>query len=182
MQLACAGVTVSCPLSSYLPRTEGEHSFIEQTNHHNLATGFYFHRFLLITNSFHGDLTMHRILAVAGALGLLALPMLASAQSTNQPATKNETVANPGTSTNKAADANTTKKAANKGNMKRQAQVTKNKRFAMHGHKMRSVKATHGKRFAKSHSRHRHVYGFSAGKSMHRSHHRHRVAYRGGCR
>jgi hypothetical protein len=165
-----------------LPRARCEHSFIEQTNHHNLATGFYFYRFLMITDGFHGDPTMRRILTAAGVLGLLAFPIPASAQSTNQPTTKNETAATTGTSTKKAADANTTKKAANKGSMKRHAQVTKNKRLAMHSHKMRYAKAMHGKRFAKSHSRHRQVYGFSAGKSMHRSHHRHHIAYRGGCR
>jgi hypothetical protein len=112
---------------------------------------------------------MYKILAGAAALGLLALPILASAQSTNKPTTKNETAANPGTSTKKSAVVNTTKKAANKGSIKRQAHVTKKKRLAMHGHKMRHATAKHGKRFAKSHSRHRHVYGVSAAKRMHRA-------------
>jgi hypothetical protein len=112
---------------------------------------------------------MYKILVGAAALGLLALPILASAQSTNQPTTKNETAATPGTSTKKSAVANTTKKAANKGSTKRQAHFTKQKRLAMHGHKMRHATAKHGQRFAKSPSRHRHVYGFSTAKSKHRA-------------
>ena len=109
---------------------------------------------------------MYKILAGAAALGLLALPILASAQSTNKPTTKNETAANSGTSAKKSAFANTRKKAANKGSMKRQAHVTKKKRLAMHGHKMRHATAKQGKRLAKSSSRHRHVYGVSAAKRM----------------
>jgi hypothetical protein len=34
---------------------------------------------------------------------------------------------------------------------------------------VRYTKAKHGKRFAKSTGRHRHIYGFSAGKPMHRA-------------
>ena len=111
---------------------------------------------------------MHRFLAAAAVLGLLGLPILASAQSTNQPSTKKETTANPGTSTKKPAEADATKKAANKGSMKRHAQVTKKKRLAMHGHKLRYATAKHGKRFTNSHSRHRHALGSSAAKKMHR--------------
>lgn len=110
---------------------------------------------------------MYKILAGAAALSLLALPIIASAQSTNQPSTKKETAASPGTK--KSAAANTTKKAANKGSMKHQAQVTKKKRLTMHGNKMRHATAKHGKRFAKSHSRHRQVYGVSTAKKMHRA-------------
>jgi hypothetical protein len=112
---------------------------------------------------------MHKILLSAAVLGLLGLPILASAQSTNQPSTKKETAANPGASTKKAAEANTTKKAANKGSMKRPAQVTKKKRFAKHGNKMRHATGKHGKHVAKSHSRHRQVYGVSTAKRMHRA-------------
>jgi hypothetical protein len=108
---------------------------------------------------------MYKILAGAAALGLLALPILASAQSTS-PTTKNETAATPGTPAKKSAVANTTKKATNKGSMKRQAQVTKKRRVAMHGHNIRHATAKHGKRFAKAHSRHRHGYGVSTAKRM----------------
>jgi hypothetical protein len=111
---------------------------------------------------------MYKILVGAAALGLLALPILASAQSTNQPTTKKETAATPGTSTKKSTVANTTKMAANKGSTKQQAHFTKQK-AAMHGHKMRHATAKHGKRFAKSPSRHRHVYGFSTAKSKPRA-------------
>jgi hypothetical protein len=107
---------------------------------------------------------MYKILAGAAALGLLALPILASAQSTNSPTTKNETAA--GTPAKKSAVANTTKKATNKGSMKRQAQVTKKRRVAMHGHNISHATAKHGKRIAKSHSRHRHGYGVSTAKRM----------------
>jgi hypothetical protein len=115
---------------------------------------------------------MHKVLSAAAVLGLLALPIPASAQRSDQPTTKNESAASSSTSTNKAADATSRKKAANKGSMKRHAQVTTKKRHATQGHKVRYTKAMHGKRFAKSHSRHRHIYGFSAGKPMHRAHHR----------
>jgi|SRR5262245_6641576 len=112
---------------------------------------------------------MYKSLVGAAALGLLALPILASAQSTNQPTTKSETAATPSTSTQKSAVANTTKKAATKGGTKRQAHLTKQKRLAMHGHKMRHATAKHGKRFAKSPSRHRPVYGFSTAKNKHQA-------------
>ncbi len=125
---------------------------------------------------------MHKTLAAAAALGLLALPIQASAQNTNQPAAKSEAAPTQGTATKKAAGANTTKKAdANKGTMKRQAHLSKNKRLAR-GHKLRYAKTVHGKRYVKSHRGQRHAYGFTASKSMHRHHHRHHVAYRGGCR
>ena len=103
---------------------------------------------------------MHRFLAAAAVLGLLGLPMLASAQSTNQPSTKKETSAKPVTSTKKAAEANATRKAANKGSMKRHAKLAKKKRYAT---------AKHGKHFTKSHSQHRHAVGSSAAKGMHRA-------------
>jgi hypothetical protein len=125
----------------------------------------HFSSFLEINNSFHGDATMHKILAAAVVLGFLGLPIFASAQSTNQPSTKKETAGSPGTSTKKAAESNATRKAANKGSMKRQA--TKKKRLAMHGHKMGY--ATAKQRFAKSPSRHRHASGFSTAKKMHRA-------------
>ena len=112
---------------------------------------------------------MYKILVGAAALGLLAVPILASAQSTNQPTTKNETAATPGTSTKKSAVANTAKNAANKGSTKRQAHSAKQKRLAMPGHKMRHATAMHGKRFANSPNRHRHVYGFSTAKNKHRA-------------
>src|SRR5262245_26002136 len=100
---------------------------------------------------------MHKILAAAAVLGLLGLPILASAQSTNQLSTKKETAANPGTSTKTAAKASATTQAAKKGSMKRHAQATKKKRLAMHGHKMRHATGKHGKRVAKAHGRHRQV-------------------------
>jgi hypothetical protein len=128
-----------------------------------------FRRFPGITHGFYGDPTMHRILATAGVLGLVALPILASAQSTTQPTTKTETAATAGAK--KSAAANTTKKSANKGSMKRQAHVANKKRHAMHGqHRTRHVTAKHGKRLAKSHGgRHGHVYGISTGKRVHRA-------------
>jgi hypothetical protein len=128
-----------------------------------------FHRFWGSPIAFMETRQMHKILLSAAVLGLLGLPILASAQSTNQPSTKKETAANPGASTKKAAEANTARKAANKGSMKRQAQVTKKKRFAKHGNKMRHATTKHGKRFAKSHNRHRQVYGISTATRMHRA-------------
>jgi len=111
---------------------------------------------------------MHKLLAAVAGLALLALPIFASAQSTNQPPTKKETAGNPGTSAKTAAASKATKKVANNGSMKGQAKIMKKKRLAMHGHKMRHATAKHGKRFAKSPSRHRHASGFSTAKRMHR--------------
>ena len=145
-----------------------EHSFIDRANHYKLATPLHFSSFLGITNSFHGDPTMHKFLATAAVFGLLGLPILASAQSTNQPSTKKESAANPSASTKKAAKAKGTKQAAKKGSMNRQAQVTKKKRLAMHGHKMRHATAKHGKRFAKGHGRHRQA-GSSTATRMHQA-------------
>jgi hypothetical protein len=124
-----------------------------------------FSSFLETTNAFHGDPTMHKVLIAATVLGFLGLPILASAQSTNQPSAKKETAANPGTSTKKAVKANGTKQAIKNGSMKRHAQGTK-KKLAMHGHKMRHATAKHGKRFAKSHGRHRQV---TAANRMHQA-------------
>jgi hypothetical protein len=45
---------------------------------------------------------MHKIVAAAAVLGLLGLPILASAQNTNQPSTKKESAANAGIATKKA--------------------------------------------------------------------------------
>jgi hypothetical protein len=130
---------------------------------------------------------MHKILAAA-ALSLLALPIAASAQTSNQPATKNEAAPTQGTAAKNATDATTRKKAdatqntIKKGTPKRQANLSKNRRLAQHGHKMRYAKNAHGKRYVKSHRGQRHAYGFAAGKGMPRHHHRHHVAYRGGCK
>jgi len=112
---------------------------------------------------------MHKIVAAAAVLGLLGLPMFASAQNTNQPSTKKESAANAGIATKKATKANATNKAAKKSSMNRQAQVAKKKRLALHGHKMRHATAKHGKRLAKSHSRHRQASVFSATTKMHRA-------------
>jgi hypothetical protein len=100
---------------------------------------------------------MHKVLLAATAFGLLGLPILASAQNTNQPSMKKETASDSGLSTKKAAKANATKQTAKKGNMQRHAQVTKKKRFARHIHKTRHATAKHGKRFANSHGRHRQI-------------------------
>jgi hypothetical protein len=97
---------------------------------------------------------MHKVLMAATLLGLLGLPMLASAQSNNQPSTKKESAADPGTPANKAAKAYPTKQAAKPGSNKH-AQISKKKRLATHHHNMPHVKANHGKRFAKSNGRHR---------------------------
>src|SRR5215510_11410156 len=103
---------------------------------------------------------MHKILAAAAALGLFALPLQTSAQTTNQPAA-NKDAANPAASTKNTTTANTTKKAS------------KTKRLAKHGHKPHYAKATHGKRMAHAY-RGRPSYGFTGTKS--KRHHRHHLA------
>src|SRR5262245_3737510 len=147
---------------------------------------------------------MHKILAAAAALGLLALPIGASAQISNEatsPAGRSESATTPGPSTQTAPNAQTEKKTGNKAASKtasktgakseattssakgkREARLTTSKRMAKHGHTMRYANARHGKRFATSH-RGRHAFGYNAPRRLHRHHrHHHRVAYRGGCR
>lgn len=136
---------------------------------------------------------MQKILAAAAALGLLALPMQASAQTSSEPTTKTapagqrESGAKAGASTQKAPDAKTDGKRAegpkvNKAKGKREARLAKTKRMAKHGHKLRYTKGLHGKRFVKSH-RGRHAFGYSAPRRLHGHHrHHHRVAYGRGCR
>jgi len=116
---------------------------------------------------------MHKILAAAAALGLLALPLQTSAQTTNQPAA-NKDAANSGASTKNTTTANTTKKAStNKHTLKRKTQASKTKRLAKHGRKPHYAKATHGKRMAHAY-RGRPSYGFTGTKS--KRHHRHHLA------
>jgi len=129
-----------------------EQSFIKTNKLQNRATRFVASSFHRITDSFQGDPPMHKIVAAAAVLGLLGLPILASAQNTNQPSSKKESAANAGNATKKATKANATNKAAKKSSMNRQAQVSKKRRLALHGHKMRHATAKHGKRLAKSHS------------------------------
>jgi hypothetical protein len=126
---------------------------------------------------------MHKILTAVAALGLFALPLQATAQTTKQPAATKESTANTTTSENKAATAKTSKAArASKSAVKPEARTTKNKRFAKHGHKMRYARTGHGKRFAKSHRRHA-TYAFASAKGLPRHHrYHHRVAYGRGCR
>src|SRR5215510_404721 len=84
---------------------------------------------------------MHKILAAAAALGLFALPLQTSAQTTNQPAA-NKDAANPAASTKNTTTANTTKKAStNKHTLKRKTQASKTKRLAKHGRKPHYAKA-----------------------------------------
>jgi len=112
---------------------------------------------------------MHKVLAAAAVLGLLGLPILASAQSPNQPSAKKETAAKPDTSGKKAAQASASKKAGSKGMNRQQAQVTNKRRLAAHGHKMRHARGNHGKRFAKVHIRPRHASGFRTVTRLHRA-------------
>jgi cytoskeletal protein RodZ len=126
---------------------------------------------------------MHKILAALAALGLLILPIQASAQTSKQPAATNDTAAKPDASAKKAPTADTSKASrASKTATKREAGTTKNKRIAKQGHKLRYARAGHGKRFVRSHHG-RIAYGYSDAKSMYRHHrHHHRVAYGRGCR
>jgi hypothetical protein len=125
---------------------------------------------------------MHKILTAVAALGLFALPIQATAQTTNQPSATKESTANPTTSKNKAATTKTSKPArASKSAVKPEARTTKHMRVAKHGHKMRYARAGHGKRLAKPHRRHA-TYAFNAAKSLPRHRHHHRVAYGRGCK
>ena len=126
---------------------------------------------------------MHKILTAVAALALFALPIQATAQTTNQPAATKESTTNTTTSENKAANAKTRKPArASKSAVKPEARTTKNKRVDKHGHKMRYARAGHGKRLARFHRRHP-TYAFNAVKDLPRHHrHHHRVAYGRGCR
>ena len=108
---------------------------------------------------------MHKVLAAAAVLGLLGLPILASAQSPNQPSAKKETAAKPDTPGKKATQTS----ASKKGSMNRQTQVTNKRRLATHGHKMRHARGNHGKRFAKVHIRPRHASGFRTVTRLHRA-------------
>src|SRR5689334_20544524 len=146
-----------------------------------LQPDLYFYRFKRITNGFPWSETMHKILAAAAGLGLLALPIIASAQTTNQPPAKTEAAPTQGGTTPKTPTATSRKKAnatqssMKHGTLKRQAKSSKNKRLAQHGHKMRYAKTAHGKRYVKSHRGQKNAYGFTAGKNMHRHHHRRQV-------
>jgi hypothetical protein len=144
---------------------------------------------------------MHKILAAAAALGLLALPIEASAQTTNEPTAKTapagqaDSAAKAGASAQKARNAKTDGKTegksdaksaegprVNKAKGKREARLTKTKRMAKHGHKARYAKGQHGKRFVKSH-RGRHAFGYSTPRRLNGHHrHHHRIAYGRGCR
>jgi hypothetical protein len=139
---------------------------------------------------------MHKILAAAAALGLLALPLQASAQTASEPNTKaapagqKDSAAKPGASAPKAANSKTESRTQAKGSTaatrhkatgKREARLTNTKRMAKHGHTMRYAKGPHGKRFVKSH-RGRHAFGYSAPRLKGHHRHHHRVAYGRGCR
>jgi hypothetical protein len=148
---------------------------------------------------------MHKILAAAAALGLLALPMQATAQTSSEPTAKTgpagptDSATKAGAPTQKAPNAKTEGKTegktdgksdaksaegprVNKAKGKREARLAKSKRLAKHGHKMRYAKGQHGKRLVKSH-RGRHAFGYSAPRRLHGHHrHQHRVAYGRGCR
>jgi hypothetical protein len=140
---------------------------------------------------------MHKILAAAAALGLLALPIEASAQTTNEPTAKTapagqtDSAAKADASAQKARNAKTDGKSdaksaegprVNKAKGKREARLTKTKHMAKHGHKARYAKGQHGKRFVKSH-RGRHAFGYSTPRRLNGHHrHHHRIAYGRGCR
>jgi hypothetical protein len=145
----------------------------------------------------HGAAPMHRILAAAAALGLLALPMQAAAQTSSEPTAKTapagqtDSAAKAGASAQKARNAKTDGKSdaksaegpkVNKAKGKREARLAKTKRMARPGHKARYAKGQHGTRFVKSH-RGRHAFGYSTPRRLHGHHrHHHRVAYGRGCR
>ena len=138
---------------------------------------------------------MHKILAAAAALGLLALPMQATAQTSSEPTAKTgpagptDSATKAGAPTQKAPNAKTEGKTdgksdaksaegprVNKAKGKREARLTKTKRMAKHSHKMRYAKGRHGKRFVTSH-RGRHAFGYSTPRRLHGHHrHHHRVA------
>ena len=140
---------------------------------------------------------MHKILAAAAALGLLALPLQASAQTTSEPTTKaapggqNDSAVKPGAPAPNAANSKTESRTQAKGSLatrskvtgKREARLGKTKRMAKHRHNMRYAKGLHGQRFVKSH-RGRHAFAYSAPRNLkgHHRHHHHRVAYQRGCR
>jgi hypothetical protein len=111
-----------------------------------------------------GEFPMRKILAAATAIGLLALPLQASAQTT-QPAPKTETTKPAGSAVKPTAGE---KKEAAKpmaGMAKKHAAKRHHhKRFAKH----------HGKRFAKHHRGHNHAYGYRSAKWHGHRHHHHR--------
>ena len=144
---------------------------------------------------------MHKILAAAAALGLLALPIAAAVQTSSEPAAKNapagqtDAAAKAGKSAQKVPSAKTAGKTAGKSDAKRaeggrlnaatgkrEARLKKSKRMAKHGHKVRYAQGQHGKHLVKSHQG-RHAFGYSAPRRL-KGHHRHhhRVAYGRGCR
>ena len=165
-QLGCALVNSHPLVRTLVFAHQDERSFIVEQINITLQLVCASHRFWRSPITFMETRPMHKVLIAATVLGLLGLPILASAQSTNQPSTNKDTAANPGTSTKKAVKANGTKQATKRGSLKRHAQGRKKNRLAMHGHKMRHATARHGKRFAKSHGGHRQV---SAAKRMHQA-------------
>lgn len=148
---------------------------------------------------------MHKILATAAALGLLVLPIGASAQTSNEPTSpagrsgaatttspsaqtapnakqENKTDKAASKADGKSAAQGTASSGVNKAKAKREARHTTSKRMAKHAHKLRYAKTRHGKRLAASH-RGRHAFGYNAPRRLNGHHrHHHRVAYRGRCR